>query len=232
MCPAPLESDLPPEMKELEPGAPDDAPIILSPEQRKLFLGKLAEFEIQLSALPEMQANFVLAVMRDPTNFEAAARAAGYKHAGVQATRLRHKPAVAACIALGENIREDRTMLTSDRTLHEFAIIAFSDITDFSVDKYDGTVSVREGVPSYATRAISSVKWKHKTWTEDGELHTQTETEIKLWNKNDALKMLAMYQKLLSGEGGSNLLIDQSKHVHVHQHQHNTWQIGDKRVTF
>jgi hypothetical protein len=133
---------------------------------------------------------------------------------------------------MGENLREDRTFITSDRTLHEFAIIAFSDITDFTVDKYTGHIEVREGVPAYARRAISSVKWKHKTWTEDGELHTQTETELKLWNKNDALKMLAMYQKLLSGENGGNLMVDNSKHVHLHQHQHNTWQIGENKVTF
>jgi phage terminase small subunit len=227
-----MESDLPAELKEDEPETSETAAITLSSEERKQFLGKLAEFEIQLSALTDMQGNFVLAVLRDPSNFEKAARTAGFKNPAVAAHRLRHKPAVAAAIALGENIREDRTLLTTDRTLHEFAIIAFSDITDFSVDKYDGTVSVRAGVPEYATRAISKVKWKHKTWTEDGELHTQSEIELALWNKNDALKMLAMYQKLLSGENGANLLVDQSKHVHLHQHQHNTWQVGDQKVTF
>lgn len=232
MCPAPQEADLPPELKESPLDAPDSAPITLSPEQRKLYLGKLAEFEIQLSELTEMQANFVLAVLRDPTNFEKAARTAGFKNAAVAAHRLKNKPAVAACIALGENIREDRTMLTSDRTLHEFAIIAFSDITDFRVDAETGKIHVREGIPSYATRAISSVKWKHKTWTEEGERFTQTETELRLWNKNDALKMLAMYQKLLSGEGGGNIVNDNSKHVHIHQHQHNTWQVGEQRLTF
>jgi phage terminase small subunit len=232
MCPAPQEADLPPEMKESEPDASETGQLVLSPEQRKEFLGKLAEFEIQLSALPEMQANYVLAMLRDPTNYEAAARTAGYKHASVAAAKLNKKPAVAACIALGENLREDRTMLTSDRTLHEFAIIAFSDITDFRVDKYTGEITVREGVPQYATRAISKVKWKHKTWTEDGELHTQSEIELGLWNKNDALKMLAMYQKLLSGEAGANIVNDNSKHVHLHQHQHNTWQVGDQKVTF
>jgi phage terminase small subunit len=232
MSPAPQESDLPAELK--EDGASDDAtgPIVLSPEQRKQFLGKLAEFEIQLSALTEKRANFVLAVLRDPTNWEKAARTAGFKNASVEAARMRHAPDVMACIALGENIREDRTLLTSDRTMHEFAIIAFSDITDFRVDKYTGEVTVAPGVPEYATRAISKIKWKHKTWTEDGELHTQSEIELGLWNKNDALKMIAMYQKLLSGEAGSGMVIDNSKHVHVHQHQHNTWQVGDNKLTF
>jgi uncharacterized protein (UPF0147 family) len=196
MSPAPQEADLPPEMKEAEPDNSESGTIILSPEQRQQYLGKLAEFQLKLEELTEMQANFVLAVLRDPSNFEKAARAAGFKNPAVAAHRLRSKPAVAAAIAMGENLREDRTL------------------------------------PAYARRAISSVKWKHKTWTEDGELHTQTETELKLWNKNDALKMLAMYQKLLSGENGGNLMVDNSKHVHLHQHQHNTWQIGENKVTF
>jgi hypothetical protein len=180
-----------------------------------------------------MQANYVLAVLRDPTNYEAAARTAGYKHASVAAAKLNKKPAVAACIALGENLREDRTMLTSDRTLHEFAIIAFSDITDFAIDPRTGKITTREGVPQYATRAISKVKFDCESWTdEDGHVHFRVKTELGLWNKNDALKMLAMYQKLLSGEAGANIINDNSKHVHLHQHQHNTWQVGDKMVTF
>jgi hypothetical protein len=233
MCPAPHEADLPPELKESEPDATESGAITLSPEQRKQFLGKLAEFELQLSALTEMQANFVLAVMRDPTNFEKAARTAGFKNAAVAAHRLKGKPAVAAAIALGEQLREDRTFLTTDRTLHEFAIIAFSDITDFTIDPANGKVTVREGVPEYATRAISKLKFDSESWTDkDGEVHWRVKTEIGLWNKNDALKMLAMYQKLLSGEAGASIVNDNSKHVHLHQHQHNTWQVGDKMVTF
>jgi hypothetical protein len=231
MCPAPMESDLPAELKEHAPDDSASGQLILSPEQRQQYLGKLAEFQLRLEELPEMQANFVLAVLKDPSNFEAAARVAGYKHAGVLANRLKQKPQIAAAIALGEQLREDRTFLTSDRTLHEFAIIAFSDITDFTVGP-GGRVTVREGVPEYMTRAISSVKWDVTTWTEDDETHTRVKTEIKLWNKNDALKMLAMYQKLLSGENGINIVNDNSKHVHVHQHQHNTWQVGDQRLTF
>lgn len=233
MCPAPSGSDLPAELKENAPDSDESGAIILSPEERKQFLGKLAEFEIQLSALTEMQGNFVLAVLRDPTNFEKAARTAGFKNPAVAAHRLRHKPAVAAAIALGETIREDRTLLTSDRTLHEFAIIAFSDITDFRIDPSTGKVTVREGVPEYATRAISKIKFDSESWTDkDGEVHWRVKTELGMWNKNDALKMIAMYQKLLSGEGGANIILDNSRHVHMHQHQHNTWQVGDNKMTF
>jgi hypothetical protein len=47
--------------------------------------------------------------------------------------------------------------------------------------------------------------------------------------------MVAMYQKLLSGDGGvniGNLNIDQ-RTIEVHKHEHNTWDVGDgKKLTF
>lgn len=184
---------------------------------------------MSLAALPGKKGDFVLAVLRNPTNYTEAARVAGYKFPNVESVRLVNDPQVAACIALGEQIREDRTFVTSDRTLHEFAIIAFSDITNFEVYG-KGQVRVKQGVPAYAVRAISSIKWKVHEWEDEKGFHTQTETDIKLWNKNDALKMLAMYQKLLSGEGGVNLTVDNSKHVHMHQH--NSWKVGDNMLTF
>lgn len=221
------------------PESPDDlntqetGQIILTPDMRVAFLGRLAEFELQLAALTERQQAYVLAVLEDPTSYEAAARKAGFAHPSTEATRLRHKPRIAALIALGEQLREDRTFITSDRTLHELAIIAFSDIRDFRIER-GGRVATQDGVPLYATRAVSTVKWDETRWVdEDGIEHHRTKTEIRLWPKVDALKMIALYQKLLSGADGAGLTItDKSKHVHIHQHQNNTWAFGDNKITF
>lgn len=215
-----------------EPGDSDPGPYVLTPEQRTKFLGRLADFELRLGDLTEMQANFVLAVLGNPTNYTLAATRAGYKSPKQDAQNLLHNPRIAACIAAGEQLREDRTYLTSDRTMHEFAIIAFSDVNDFVVE--NGKLGTAEGVPAYATRAVSSVEWDEDRWLdEEGRWHTRTKTKLRLWNKVDALKMIAMYQRLLSGENGSNLggiAVDRS--VHIHQHQHNTWVVGDNKLTF
>lgn len=216
---------------------PDDSEqksLVLTAEERKAFLGKLTEFELALEALPPMQANFVLAYLADPTHDAKAGRAAGYSEKGLYATvnKLKNKPAVANAIALGEQLREDRTHLTSSRTLHELAILAFSDITNYKVNPSTGDLSTREGIPGYATRAVQSIDWDVEVWTDDkGQVHSRTRTKVKLWNKNDALKMIAVYQRLLNPEAASTV-IDNSKHLHLHEHQHNTWQFGDQKITF
>lgn len=205
----------------------------LTDEERRAYLGRLAEFEVKLSALPEKKANFVLAVLNDPTDFVEAARLAGYKAAGASqsARSLLMQPQVAALIALGEQIREDRTFLTKERTLHEYSIIAFSDITNYTVKR--GELTVKDGVPEYATRAISSMEVEETTWVgDDGHERTTVKTKVRLWSKTEALKMLATYQMILSKMGTDTTNIDKSRHVHIHQHQHNTWQVGDKKLTF
>lgn len=189
-----------------------------------------------LAAMTERQMNFVMAILTDPTNHTAAAKVAGFaeKSAHVEARRLLTKPKIAAAIALGEQLREDRTMITSDRTLHELAIVAFSDITHFEVKPGTNQVRTVQGIPEYMTRAVAQVEFMETEYEDEkGVPRFVRKTKIKLWPKVDALRLLAMYQKLLAGPGGINIMqgnVDQS--VHIHQHQHNTWQFGDKKLTF
>lgn len=216
----------------------DTVSMMLSPADRKRLLGRLAEFELLLLALPPLQQNFVMAYISDPSDQGAAARKAGYSERRCQATAcdLMARPKVAAAIALGEQLREDRTMITSDRTLHEIAIIAHSDITHYEFR--GGEIRTKPGVPTYATRAIASVEWTETEFEVDGKMRTQIKTKIRLWPKDAALRMLAVYQKLLSGEGGINLTQntvvnnDNRGQLHVHQHQNQTWKIGDRELTF
>jgi phage terminase small subunit len=211
--------------------------VMLRPEDRKKLLGRLAEFELKLLDLNPLQQNFVMAFVMDPTDASAAARKAGYseKRCAATACDLLAKPHVAACIALGEQLREDRTMITSDRTLHEIAIIAFSDITDFSIGP-GGRIDTKPGVPSYATRAIKSVEWTSiEREDEEGKPVITYKTKIALWPKDVALRMLAVYQKLLSGDGtvvNATVNNDNRGQTHHHEHQHQTWQIGDLTLNF
>lgn len=226
-------NDLPEQVLERGELSDDQVQVMLSPEDRKRLLGRLAEFELMLLALPPQRQAFVMAYLTDPTDGSAAARKAGYsaKRSAATASDFLKDPKIAAVVALGEQLREDRTMVTSDRTLHELAIIAFSDITDFEVGP-GGKVRTRPGVPQYATRAISSIEWSSmEREDENGKPMISYKTKIRLWPKDAALRMLAIYQKLLTGESHTtNVNIDASQHSHQHLHQ--SWQIGDRTVTF
>lgn len=226
--------DLPTELREPEPDDDPTEQLILTDEQRKALLGKLAEFELTLLSLAPKQQAFVLAYLADPTNGTAAARRAGYAESGahVRANQLLNMPKIVAVIAAGQQLREDRTFITSDRILHELALIAFSNINDFYVSS-GGKITTMEGVPEYAARAISSAEFTVTEVEEDGKQTISYKTKIKLWSKTDALRMLAMYQKLLSGEGGTNLIINDNRgQVHAHNYQQNVWQWGSRSVKF
>lgn len=204
--------------------------LMLSPAQRQQILGKLAEFEVMLLGLPDRERAFALAYIADPSVARNAALRAGIpeKTAHIQASKLLKKPRVAAVIAMGMNLREDRTMVTSDRTIHEAAIVAFSNLNDYIVHPATGEISVREGVPEYHVRAIQSAEFtmREERYEDDAgkEIITRTyKTKVRLWNKNDALRMLMMYQKLLSA-GDVNINLNQQNNFHAH-----TWTWGDGR---
>lgn len=210
------------------------APLLLTDEQRKALLGKLAEFELAVTSLAPKKQAFVLAYLADPTNATGACRKAGYSGSSisVRASKLLNEPPIAAAIALGQNLREDRTFITSDRTLHELAVIAYSNIQDFEVSA-GGAIRVRDGVPEYAARAISSAEYTVTVTESEDRTTTTYKTKIRLWSKPEALRMLAMYQKLLSGEGGSNIILNDNRgQVHTHNYQKNTWQWGGRSINF
>lgn len=215
---------------------PETVTAILTPEERKALLGKLAEFELAVLNLAPNQQSFVFAYLSNPLNASAAARKAGYTgNVAVRASKLLNLPQIASAIAMGQNLREDRTFINSDRTLHELAIVAFSNIGDFEVG-VGGQVRVREGIPEYALRAVASADYTViEEETEKGVKITY-KTRIKLWSKPEALRMLAMYQALLSGEGGINIINntvnDNRGQVHSHNYQHNEWSWGSKKVIF
>jgi phage terminase small subunit len=230
--------ELPPDEEPAEIYQPgdsiDETQMMLTPTKRKEIIGRLAEFEYQLAALSPLMQGFVLAYLQDPTNLSACARRAGYAEgsAKVKASQLMADSRIQAVIALGQLLREDRTMVTAERTINELAIIAFSNIGDYEVRPGTNQVVTREGAPEYALRAVSQAEYTTTAKEDsDGNVTTTYKVKIKLWSKTDALRMLAMYQRLLQGDTGGTI-INNDNSTHVHKHDHHTWKIGDKELNF
>lgn len=200
----------------------------ITAQMRRELFNRFLEFETQLSTCSPQQQTFILAYLNDPTNAMAAGRAAGYSEVSMapHISGLLRKPKIAHIIALGQNIREDRTFITADRTIQELAIIAYSDITDYEVHPDDGRLHTRVGVPEHATRAVASAEFT--TVVEDngkGKVVTTFKTKLKMWNKVDTLRLLALYQRLVKPEGGNVTINNKNE-----QGSQTTWQFGDKEI--
>lgn len=201
----------------------------VTPEQRRAILGRLAEWEVMLSGLTTLQQNHIFAYLQDPTSRWKAALKAGYdgeaaaKRAAVDNFK---SDRFMACLATGQLLREDRNMVTGDRTINELAIIAYSDISAYRVAPGTNDLEVKDGYSPDAMRAVSSCEFT-STVREDekGNVTTTYKTKIKLWSKTDALRMLALHQQLM-GRGSEESNGD------THLHQHNTWIIGGQKVQF
>lgn len=199
----------------------------ITAEMRRELFNRFLEFETLLSTCTNQQQTFILSYLNDPTNAVAAGRAAGFSEPTVKSyvSRLLRHEKIAHIIALGNNIREDRTFITADRTLQELAIIGFSDITDYETHPDTGRLTTRDGVPEHNTRAVASAEFT--TVVDDrgeGRVTTTFKTKIKMWNKVDTLRMLALYQKLVRPEGGTTIINKNEKGSTT------TWVFGDREI--
>lgn len=150
--------------------------------------------------LTRKQQRFVREYIIDLNSAQAAIRA-GYsaRNADKIGPGLLGKSRVSSAITEAMQAREARQSITSDRTLQELAIIAFSDITHYRLDdRYN--VALAPDAPPTAMRAVSSVKHTVRTFTNrDGdEVETQHTIEYRLWDKNTALTNLGKHFKLFT----------------------------------
>jgi phage terminase small subunit len=134
-------------------------------------------------------------------NQTGAAERAGYskRTAYSSAGRLMQLPEIKEAIEKRMLARAIRTNITQDRVLEELAVIGFSSVWDYEIDK-NGDVTLKAGVRPEAIRAVSSIKRKMRTIPrEDGDDIIEVETEIRLWDKPGTLKMcgqhLGMFQE-------------------------------------
>jgi phage terminase small subunit len=121
-------------------------------------------------------------------NASAAALRAGYsaKSSRDIGQQLIAKTHITAAITVAQAERAARVHLSQDAVLREIALLAHSDILDYTIDDH-GDLQVREGLPRRVTRAVASLK-KKITHTEAGMMY---ETEVRLWNKPASLKLAA-----------------------------------------
>jgi phage terminase small subunit len=160
--------------------------------------------------LTPKQAAFVAEYLVDLSATQAAIRA-GYSARRADAIGYENlrKPVISAAIAEAQAARAQRTEVTADRILRELAVLGFSDVRNFLVDD-TGRLTLRDGAPDEAWRAVSSVKHKIRTFTDDGgRTETNREIEFRLWDKNVALEKLAKHVRFyppekveLTGEDG------------------------------
>lgn len=129
------------------------------------------------------QTKFVYEYLIDLNATQAAIRA-GYsaKRADAIGYENLRKPDIQEAIALAQQARSARTLITPDRTLQELAILGFSDLTDFV--EWDGkTVTLKNSADLDAVkrRAIAEI-----SQTKDG-------VKIKLHDKKGALDSMARH---------------------------------------
>lgn len=144
--------------------------------------------------LTPIQRRFVDEYLIDCNATQAALRA-GYSEKNAYATgqRLATKvPHVKELIELKMKARASRLRITQDRILDEIAVIAFSDLKDYSVSEV-GDVELTEKARDDAMRALSSIKRKRRVMTDDRGDTVETEVEIKLWDKVAALKLAGQH---------------------------------------
>lgn len=87
--------------------------------------------------------------------------------------------------------------VTAQRLTNELATIAFSDIRNLFADS--GDLLQPSELPDSAARALASIKVCRERTTRHGESETtETVTELKLWNKLQAIELLMKERGMLS----------------------------------
>lgn len=161
--------------------------------------------------LEPRQLRFVEEYLLDLNALQAAIRA-GYsaKTAKQQGARLLTNADIAAAIQQAQVTRSQRTGITQDRVLEALEELAFSDITHYAIDPR-GEVTLVEGAPKRAMRAIASVKHKTIPYGKDDVIH---EVEVKLWDKPGTLKLAGRHVGLFpdrvehTGKNGGPIAVD------------------------
>jgi phage terminase small subunit len=113
----------------------------------------------------------------------------------VEASKLSRRPSVVK--AVKEYLRGTTTQadVTIKRVLREYELLAFSDITDYTVDSEGRLMVDDEVMAPEKSRAVQSVKQRF-FYDQNGNV-TRGETEIKLWSKTQALEALAKIHQMI-----------------------------------
>lgn len=156
-------------------------------------------YDLALAACRPNERRFVLALAENEWQPAKTARAIGLKHPAAW-QRLVSRPRVGAAIDALDRLMSISAGLTTARILSEVASIAFSDVGEM-VDQ-DGALKPLHELPSEVRRAIQSVEVEERDFlTRDGDIsHIDRKRKLKLWSKNDALKLAAQIRKVVSAK--------------------------------
>lgn len=120
-------------------------------------------------------------------------RARSRDAAGVSATRVLQRPHVQAHLRDLLKRSDALAALTIDQVIGELSLIATADPTWYEVDDA-GRVTVAEGAPPQATRALAAVECT----IVDGEQSRRVTKKVRLWDKVASLRTLAEYHGILT----------------------------------
>lgn len=151
---------------------------------------------MSVDGLSPKQRAFVEEMLHDG-NPRLAALRAGYAVNDLEAddndptvADLLADPTIQHAIRTTRAQRQARVDMTRETVLTEMSYLARSSVEHYLIDD-DGNVSLAEGAPDGAMRAIQSIKKKVSTRTDkDGNEFRTVDVELKLWDKPNPLKLM------------------------------------------
>lgn len=147
--------------------------------------------DVQLEdKLNPRQRAFVAEYLLDLNATQAYIRA-GYSPLTAQpgSSELLSHPIVAAAVERGKAQRLARVNVTQDQVLQEMALLANSCVEHYVIDNF-GNVTLAEGAPDGAMRAIQSIKKKTRIDKDGGITY---DVELRLWDKPAPLKLMGRH---------------------------------------
>jgi phage terminase small subunit len=141
---------------------------------------------------------FAQEYVKDYNATQAAIRS-GYspKTAKVQGSRLLTYADVRQAVEAVQVKAKEEAGMTAVEVLKELAALACSNVRHYAADD-DGRLTLAEGAPEHAWRAVSSVKYKTRIIPQkDDAPIIERDLEFRLWDKNTALTNLAKRFALL-----------------------------------
>lgn len=144
------------------------------------------------------QERFVAEYLVDLNATQAAVRA-GYsaKRASEIGWQLLQKTTVAQAIAEAQATRAEQVGITQTRVLAELELLAFSNLEHYTVNDV-GDVTLADGAPVGAMRALQSIKRKIITRGKGFDKEVTREVEIRLWDKPGPLKLAGQHVGLFA----------------------------------
>lgn len=150
--------------------------------------------------LTPKQRQFVREYVVDFNATQAAIRAGyGVDNASHLGPKLVRKSHVLAAIREEEEVLATRTRIRQDDVLRELALLAFSDIDNYTIGegRNKSRLSLRPDADPGAKRAVSSMERTVVTRGKGDDKREEVKIKVSLWNKTNALKMLGEHLGLL-----------------------------------